>query len=198
MSRLGDSRRRTKLIVKKGTKPWSKINSHVNNMYFTLKSPRYVALSYRHGGWRTIAKLTGAVGKNLRSRVCSGFCTLLCQNREGRQEFAASKIKRLLVMLFEFSFADFTIFSRISEYCKYVRRLFQCCIRFQNTCPLDSLLWVYSWKHRDKLSCWDHLSVEVDYTSLQIIFCCKPVILYVRPGTRFDLTCSPFGQTKGE
>ena len=27
-------------------------------------------------------------------------------------------------MLFEFSFADLTIFSRISEYCKYVFRLF--------------------------------------------------------------------------
>ena len=39
-----------KVIVQKGTKPWSKINSHVNNMYFTLKSPRYVALSFRHGG----------------------------------------------------------------------------------------------------------------------------------------------------
>ena len=36
-----------KVIVQKGTKSWSKINSHVNNMYFTLKSPRYVALSFR-------------------------------------------------------------------------------------------------------------------------------------------------------
>ena len=110
-----------KVIVQKGTKPWSKINSNVNNMYFTLKSPRYVALSFRHGGWRR--KRTEAVGENLRSRFCSRFCTLLCQNREGRQEFAALKIKRLLVMLFEFSFADFAIFSRISEYCKYVCRL---------------------------------------------------------------------------
>ena len=108
----GDGRRGIKVIVQKRTKPWSKINSLVNNMYFTLKSPRYVALSFRHGGWRR--KRTGAVGKNLRSRFCSRFCTLLCQNREGRQEFAASKIKRLLAMLFEFSFTDFTIFSRIS------------------------------------------------------------------------------------
>ena len=108
----GRDGRHIKVILQKGTKPWSKINSHVNNMYFTLKSSRYVALSFRHGGWRR--KRTGAVGKSLRSRFSSRFCTLLCQNQEGRQEFSASKIKRLLVMLFEFSFADFTIFSRIS------------------------------------------------------------------------------------
>ena len=34
------------------------------------------------------------------------------------------------------------------------------------------------------------------YSSLQIIFYHEPVILWVRPGTRFDMTCSQFDWTK--
>ena len=42
------------------------------------------------------------------------------------------------------------------------------------------------------------IGIGIGIASLQIIFSYKPVIQYVWPGTRFDLTRSPFGRTKRE